>query len=148
MQEKGSALAATTFPRFLSIYQASTVEPGTFGCSDMQMTPPYGRKWRGTKKPLDKSESGEWKSWLNPRFVAIHPVKGFGIFHKAEIDVLLEFTCFFEDPMDVGNLISGSCDFSKTSLNIWKSMVHILLKPGLENFEYYLLVCEMTAFVQ
>ena len=67
----------------------------------------------------------------------IHIVKGFGIVKKAEIDVFLELACFFHDPVDVGNLIAGSSAFSKTSLNIWKFMVHILLKPGLESFEYY-----------
>ena len=66
----------------------------------------------------------------------IHTVKGFGIVNKAEIDVFLELSCFF-DPADVGNLISGSSDFSKTSLNIWKFTVHVLLKPGLENFKPY-----------
>ena len=65
------------------------------------------------------------------------PHKGFGIVNKAEIDIFLELSCFFNDPSDVGNLISGSSFFSKTSLNIWKFMVHILLKPGLENFEHY-----------
>jgi len=67
----------------------------------------------------------------------IHTVKGFGIVNKAEIDVFLELSCFFHDPVDVGNLISGSSAFSKTSLNIRKFTVHILLKPGLENFEHY-----------
>ena len=67
----------------------------------------------------------------------IYIVKGFGIVGKTEIDVFLEFSCFFDDPADAGNLISGSTAFSKTSLNIWKFMVHILLKPGLENFEHY-----------
>ena len=71
------------------------------------------------------------------QFVMIHPVKGFGIVNKAEVDVFLELSCFFDDPMDVGNLISGSSAFSKTSLDIWKFLVHILLKPGLENFEHY-----------
>ena len=66
-----------------------------------------------------------------------HAVKGFGIVNKAEIDVFLELSCFFDDPPDVGNLISGSKAFSKTSLNIWKFMVHVLLKPGLENFKHY-----------
>ena len=70
-----------------------------------------------------------------PQFVVIHTVKGFGIVNKAEIDIFLELSCVFDDPMDVGNLISVSSAFSKTSLNIWKFMVHILLKPGLENFE-------------
>ena len=65
------------------------------------------------------------------------PHKGFGIVNKAEIDVFLEFSCFFDDPADVGNLISGFSALSKTSLNIWKFTVHILLKPGLENFEHY-----------
>ena len=83
-----------------------------------------------------------------PQIIVIHTVKGFGIVNKAEVDVSLELSCFFYNSADVGNLISGSSAFSKSSLNIWKSMVHILLKPGLENFEYYLLVCEMTAFVQ
>ena len=73
------------------------------------------------------------------QFVVIHTVKGFGIVNKAEIDVFLELSCFFNDPTDVGNLISGSSAFSKTSLNIWKFMVHILLKPGLENLEHYFL---------
>ena len=72
-----------------------------------------------------------------PQFVVIHTVKGFGIFNKAEIDVLLELSCFFDDSIDVGNLISGSSAFSKSSLNIWKVTVHVLLKPGLENFEHY-----------
>ena len=70
------------------------------------------------------------------QFILIHTVKGFGIVNKAEIDVFLSFSCFFHDPVDVGNLISGSCAFSKTSLNIWKFTVHVLLKPGLENFEH------------
>ena len=72
-----------------------------------------------------------------PLFIVIHTVKGFGIVNKAEIDVFLEVSCFFDVPMDVDNLISGSSAFSKTSLNIWKFMVHVMLKPGLENFEHY-----------
>ena len=72
-----------------------------------------------------------------PQFIVIHIVKGFGIADKAEIDVFFELSCFFDDPVDVGNLIFGSSAFSKTSLNIWKFMVHILLKPGLENFVHY-----------
>ena len=67
----------------------------------------------------------------------IHTVKGFGIDNKAEVDVFLALSRFFEGPVDVGNLISGSSAFSKTSLNIWKFTVHVLLKPGLENFEHY-----------
>ena len=73
-----------------------------------------------------------------PQFIVIHTLKGFGIVNKTEIDVFLELSCFFDDPVDVGNLISGSSAFSKTSLNIWKFTVHISLKPGLENFELYL----------
>ena len=72
-----------------------------------------------------------------PQFIVIHTVKGFGIVNKAEIDGFLELSCFFDDPADVGNLISGSSAFSKTSLNILKFTVHVLLKPGLENFQYY-----------
>ena len=72
-----------------------------------------------------------------PQFVVIYTVKGFGIVSKAEIDVFLEHSCFFSDPTDVGSLISGSSAFSKSSFNIWKFTVHVLLKPGLENFEYY-----------
>ena len=67
----------------------------------------------------------------------IHTVKGFGIVNEAEIDISLEFSCFFDDPADVGNLISGSSAISKSSLNIWRFSVHVLLKPGLENFERY-----------
>ena len=72
-----------------------------------------------------------------PQLIVIHTVKGFGIVNKAEIDVSLELSCFLDDPADVGNLISGSSGFSKTSLNIRKFTVHVLLKPGLENFEHY-----------
>ena len=71
------------------------------------------------------------------QFIVIHTVKGYGIVKKAEIEVFLELSCFFDDPVDVGNLISGPSAFSKTSLNIWKFMVHVLLKPGLENVEHY-----------
>ena len=72
-----------------------------------------------------------------PQFVVIHTVKGVGVVNKAEIDVFLEFSCFFYELMDVGNLISGSSAFSKSSLNIWKFSIHVLLKPSLENFEHY-----------
>ena len=71
-----------------------------------------------------------------PQFVVIHIVKGFGVVNKAEIDIFLELSCFFDNPVDVGNLIFGSSAFSKSSLNIRKFMVHVLLKPGLENFEH------------
>ena len=83
-----------------------------------------------------------------PQFIVIHTVTGFGIVNKAEIDVSLELSCFFDDPADIGNLISGSSAFSKTSLNIWKFTVHVLLKPGLENLNITLLACEMNAIVQ
>ena len=72
-----------------------------------------------------------------PQFIVMHTVKGFGKVNKAEIDVFLELSCFFDDLADVGNLISGSSAFSKTSLNIWKFTVYVLLKSGLENFEHY-----------
>ena len=72
-----------------------------------------------------------------PQCVVIHTVKGFGVVNEVEVDVFLELSCFFDDPADVGNLIFGSSAFSKSSLNIWKFLVHILLKPSLENFEYY-----------
>ena len=72
-----------------------------------------------------------------PQFIVIHTVKGFGVVNKAEVDVFLELTSFFDDPMDVGNLISDFSSFSKSTLNIYKFTVHILLKPGLENFEHY-----------
>ena len=82
-----------------------------------------------------------WYSHLTenfPQFVVIHTAKGFGIVNKAEVDVFLELACFFNDPTDVGNLISDSSTFSKSILNIWKFLVHVLLKPRLENFEHYL----------
>ena len=72
-----------------------------------------------------------------PQFIVIHTVKGFGIVNKAKVDVFLELSCFFDDPTDVGNLVSGSSAFSKSSLNIWKFTVHVFLKPGLENIEHY-----------
>ena len=78
-----------------------------------------------------------WYSHLSqnfPQFIVIHTVKGFGVINKAEVDIFMELSCFFDDPMDVGSLISGSSAFSKT---IWKFIVHLLLKPGLENFEHY-----------
>ena len=80
-------------------------------------------------------DSHLWKNF--PQFIVVHTVKGFGIVNKAEVDVFLELSCFFDDPTDVGNLISGSSAFSKTSLNIRKFTVPILLKPGLENFKHY-----------
>ena len=72
-----------------------------------------------------------------PQFIVIHTVKSFGIVNKGEVDVFLEFSCFFYDPTYVGNLISGSSAFSKSTLNKWKFTVHLLLKPGLDNFEDY-----------
>ena len=86
-------------------------------------------------------ETGQvvWYSYLFknfPQFVVIHTDKGFGIVSKTEVDVFLELSCFFDDATDVGNLISGSSAFSKSSLNIWKFSIHVLLKPSLENFEH------------
>ena len=78
----------------------------------------------------------------------IHTVKGFSVINKAEVHVFLEFSCFFDDLIDVGNLIPGSSAFSKSILNIWKFTVHIMLKPGLENLNITLLACEMSAIVQ
>ena len=72
-----------------------------------------------------------------PQFIVIHTVKGFGVVNKAEVDVFLELSCFFDDSTDVGNLMSGSSAFSKSSLNIFKFSIHVLLKPSLENFEHY-----------
>ena len=91
-------------------------------------------------------EAGQvvWYSHLSqnfPQFIVIHTVKGFGVVNKAEINVFLELSSFFHDLADVGNLISGSSAFSKTSLNIWKFTVHIFLNPGLENFEHYFTSC-------
>ena len=83
-----------------------------------------------------------------PQFIVIHTVKGFGIVNKEKVDVFLELSCFFNDPLDISNLISGSSAFSKTNLNIWKFMVHVLLKPGLGILSITLLVCEMSAIVQ
>ena len=83
-----------------------------------------------------------------PQFTVIHTVKGFGIVKKAEIDAFLELSCFFHDPAEVGNRISGSSAFSKTSVNIRKFTVHILLKAGLENFEHYFTSGEMSAIVR
>ena len=93
---------------------------------------------------IQVSQEAGWVVWYShllqnfPQFVVIHIITGFGIVNKAEIDVFMELSCFFNDPADVGNLISGSSVFSKTSLNIWKFSVHVLLKPGLENFDHYL----------
>ena len=87
-----------------------------------------------------ESDQVVWYSHLLknfPQFVVIHTVKGFGIVNKAEVDIFLEFTSFFDEPVDVGNLISGSSAFSKSTLNFWKFSVHVLLKPGLEKFEHY-----------
>ena len=83
-----------------------------------------------------------------PQFIVIHKVKGFAIVNKAEVDIFLEFSCFFDDSADVGNLISGSSAISKSSLNIRKFTVHVLLKPGWRILSFSLLVCEMSAIVR
>ena len=98
-------------------------------------------------------EAGQvvWYSYLFQnflQFIVIHTVKGFGIVNKAKADVFLELSGFFDDPLYVSNLISGSSAFPKSSLNIWKLMVHILLKPGLEDLSITLLACEISAIVQ
>ena len=72
-----------------------------------------------------------------PQFVVIHTVKGFGTVNKAEVDVFLELSCFFDDPADIANLISGFSAFSKSRLNMWKFSIHVLLRPCLDNFEHY-----------
>ena len=81
-----------------------------------------------------------------PQIVVVYTVNVFGIVNKAEVDVFLELSCFFDDPVDVGNLISGSYVFSASSLNLWRFTVHILLKPGMENFEYYFTSVDLSAF--
>ena len=83
-----------------------------------------------------------------PQFVVIYTVKGFDVVIKAEVDVFLELSCFLDDPMDVGSLISGSSAFSKSNLNIWKFTVHVLSKPGVENLSITLLACEMSTIVR
>ena len=83
-----------------------------------------------------------------PQFILIHRVKGFGVVNNAKVDIFLELSCFSYDPADVGNLISGSSAFSKITLNIWKFTVHILLKPGLENFKHYFTSKEMSTIVR
>ena len=98
-------------------------------------------------------EAGQvvWYSHLFQNFsqvIVIHTIKGFSIVNKAEIDAFLELSCFFHDPADIGNLITGSSAFSKTRLNIWKFTVHVLLKPGLEILSITLLACEMSAIVR
>ena len=98
------------------------------------------------RDPMDCSRPGSAIHGIF-QFIVIHIVKGFGIVNEAEIHVFLELSCFFHDPEDVGNLISGSSAFSKTSLNIRKFTDHVLLKPGLENLSITLLACEMSASV-
>ena len=98
--------------------------------------------WRAAIHGFAKSQT-----WLS-NWTELNTVKGFGIVNKAEIDVFLKLSCSFKDPVDVGSLISGSSAFSKSSLNIWKFMVHVLLKPSLENFEHYLLAGERNAIVR
>ena len=83
-----------------------------------------------------------------PQFAVIHTVKGFGTVSKVEVDVFQKLSCFFDNPADVGKLISGSSALSKYSLYIWKFFVHILLRPSLKDFKHYLLACEMSATVQ
>ena len=125
---------------FLSLFGTSLLFLSSSNCSFLTCT-------------QISQEAGQvvWYSHLFknfPQFVVIHIVKGFGIVNKAEIDAFLELSCFFDDTIDVGNLIYGSSAISKFSWNIWKFMVHILLKPDLENFEYYFVSIEMSAIVR
>ena len=116
-----------SFPSLEPVYCSM---PGSNCCflTCIQISQEAGQEVRRSGIPI---------SWRIFQFVVIHTVEGFGIVSKAEIDVFLEFSCFFFHPADVENLISGSSAFFKSSLNIWKFMVHVLLKPGLKNFEYY-----------
>ena len=98
--------------------------------------------WNQSVVPCPVLTVASWPAYRfllkkSPKFAVIHTVKGFGIVNKAEVDAFRELSCFFDDSMDVDNLISDSSAFSKSSLNIWNFMVHVLLKPGLENFEHY-----------
>ena len=121
-------------------WNAARQDPPSMGFSRQEY-------WSGLPLPsptcIHISQEADQVLWYShlfqnfPKFIVIHKVKGFGIVNKAEIDVFLELSCFFHDPAEVGSLISGSSAFFKTSLNMWKFMVHILLKPGLENFEHY-----------
>ena len=115
------------------MYSFSYLEPVCFSISSCNC-------WFLLRIPISQ-EAGQvvWYShlfWNFPQFIVIHTVKGFGIVNKAEIDVFLELSCFFDDPTNVGNLISGSSAFSKTSLYIWKFSVNVLLEPKLKNFEH------------
>ena len=117
------------------------INPHTLHCKADSL--PLGRQGSPLRdlnfKNLEYLEFQKFRNYYPPALISVsfHTVKGFGIVNKAEIDVFLKLSCFFDDPVDVGNLISGSSAFSKTSFNIWKFMVHILLKPSLENFEHY-----------
>ena len=148
------------FPQLLSSTQSKDFPGGleikvsASNAGDLGLIPGSGRSpGEGNRNPLQYSclenpmDRGAWqttvhrvpKSWtrLSDFTSLLHTVKGFGIVNKAEVDVFLELSCFFNDPADVGNLISGSSAFSKSSLNIWKFTDHVLLKPGSENFEHY-----------
>ena len=117
---------------------AKTLEENS--CPDPLISKPRNESTRASYAKLCESRASHslgWVSWRIFQFVVIRTAKGIGIVNKAEVDVFLELSYFFDDPTDVGNLISGSSAFSKSSLNILKFMVHKLLKPGLENFEHY-----------
>ena len=142
-------VCASTSPAFLMMYSAHKLNKHGDNIQPWHTPSPI---WNQSVVPcpvltvascIQISQEADQVVWYThllknfPQFVVIHTVIGFGIFNKVEIDVLLELFCFFNDPTDVGNLISGSSAFSKSSLNTWKFMVHPLLKPGLENFEDY-----------
>ena len=116
------------------MYSFSYLEPV---CCSMSSSNCYFLTWIKISHEAGKVVS--YSHLLNnfPHFIVIHTVKGFGVLNKAEVDVSLELSCFFDDPADVGNLISGSSSFSKSSLNIWKLSVNVLLKPHLKNFEHW-----------
>ena len=152
---------ASSSPEFLMMYsayklnkQGDNIQPWhtLFPISNQSVVPclvltvASWPAYRFLRRQIRRSGTPNSKNF--PQFVVIHTVKCFSVVNEAEVDVFLAFSNFFYDPVDVGNLISGSSLFSKFSLNIWKFMVHVLLKPGLKNVSITLLVCEMCVIVQ
>ena len=135
---------ASSSPAFLMIYSAYKLNKQGYNVQPWHIPFPI---WNQSVVPCPVLTVASWPAgqvvWYSylfenfPQFVVIHTVKGYSIVSKAEIDVFLKLFCFFDNPVDVGNLISGSSAISKTILKIWKFMIHVLLKPGLENFEHY-----------